>query len=243
MRLLIYNIAYGTGHTGAPYDRLKNAHRLIRTPAHPIAKIADYIESEEPDIVGLIEADSGSSRTKKLNQIELVASKLKHKHVSAVKYNKNHFASLLPIVRFQSNAVLSLSGFSYCDFQFFPVGIKQLIIAVKIGEIFLFLVHLSLRKNIRRRQIEHLAKIAKDKDPCIIAGDFNVFSGAKELEILQKELKLINVNSSSEPTYPAYKPRLELDYILCSHKIKAQAFRVAKVLFSDHLPLIFDFQL
>ncbi len=243
MRLLIYNIAYGTGHTGAPYDRIRNAHRLLRAPRGALAKIADFISSENPDIVGLIEVDIGSSRTRYVNQVEEIASRLKHHHVSAVKYNERHIAASLPIVRRQANAILTRDKIPSSSFHFFPCGIKQLVIEAEVGGIFLFLVHLSVRKNVRTRQISHLAKIARGREPLVIAGDFNTFSGKGELDVLCSELGLINVNSTSVPTFPSYRPRRELDFVLCSRHVRPLAFSVGDVQFSDHLPLTFDFDL
>jgi len=224
MKLLVYNIAYGTGHTGSPYDRLKNVHKLIRTPNTIITKIANYTEKQAPDIIGLIEVDTGSSRTNRLNQVEEIARKISHNHISAVKYNKKHIAYSLPIARFQSNAVLSKHEISFSEFHFMPYGIKQLIIEVKIKKLSLFIVHLSIRKMVRKKQLTYLAKIAKGKNPLIIAGDFNTFSGQKELDELKYELQLFSANSSSEPTFPSYKPKMELDYYTLFIRCKTVSF-------------------
>ncbi|HPN83796.1 MAG TPA: endonuclease/exonuclease/phosphatase family protein [Victivallales bacterium] len=242
MRLLVYNIAYGTGHSGLPSDHIRKAHRFLRTSSSVLDKIAEFISGEDPDIVGLIEVDIGSSRTRYVNQALEIASRLKHHHLSAVKYSRQHIASSIPIVRLQANAILSRDSIPSSNFHFMPCGIKRLVIEAEIGGTSFFLVHLSVRRNIRTKQIAHLAKIANQKRPLIIAGDFNTFSGVSEIEILKKTLHLYDANSDELPTFPSYRPRRQLDFVLCSHEVKKLNFKIPNVSFSDHLPIIFDFE-
>jgi endonuclease/exonuclease/phosphatase family metal-dependent hydrolase len=208
-----------------------------------IAKIANFIANENPDIVGLIEVDIGSSRTKYVNQAEEIATKLKSHHISAVKYKSRGIATSIPILRRQANALLTRDKIPSSYFHFLPCGVKQLVIEAEIAGINLFLVHLSIRKDVRRRQLLYLAKIAKNRKPLIIAGDFNTFSGLFEIEEFQARLGLYNPNLNSMPTFPSHRPRHELDFVLCSKEIKALGFSVPSVGFSDHLPVIFDFDL
>ena len=63
MRFLLYNIRYGTGR------RERNAwmDMLRRTDRH-FEAIAYFIRELEPDVVGLVETDSGSFRTRSRSQ-------------------------------------------------------------------------------------------------------------------------------------------------------------------------------
>ena len=53
---------------------------------------------------------------------------------------------------------------------------------------------------------------------------------------------LRSANSAGLPSYPARAPRLELDFILLSEGIEVRDFRVPDVRFSDHRPLVCDFE-
>lgn len=243
MRILIYNIAYGTGAPKSYYDNINTATRYVRTPHTHIDKIMKFIGEADPDVIGLVEVDSGSYRTKFVNQVEKIAGHLNHHHQSSVKYNQNFLAKMLPIFRNQVNAVLTKKKLPQGKFHFFACGVKRLIIEVNIGGIRFFLVHLALKKEVRKVQLAHLAKLAKGRTPVIIAGDFNTFSGAHEVEEFQDKLGLINPNTDGLPTFPSWKPKKQLDFILCSKYIKIKNFEVPKVRFSDHLPLILDLKI
>jgi len=79
MRFLLYNIRYGPGigkrfHLPVPYSGyLKRTNGNLR-------QIADFIRLVNPDIIGLLEVDSGSYRSERINQAEAIARELRHYH-------------------------------------------------------------------------------------------------------------------------------------------------------------------
>ena len=243
MKLMVYNIAYGTGAPNAFYEHLWTGHRYLRTSQIHLERIMEFIEKEKPDILGLIEVDTGSIRTKYINQVETIANHLDHFHHSSVKYGKDSLGRTLPILRMQGNAVLTKKRIPDSHFHYFPVGFKRLIIELDIGGISFFLVHLALQKRIRQKQLRFLAEIAKKHKNIIVAGDFNTFKGTMEIAEFQKELNLSNPNKKSLPTFPSWNPRRELDFILHSKNIKVTNFSVPEVRFSDHLPLIMEYHI
>ncbi len=242
MRILIYNIAYGTGAPGALFDHLCTMHRYLRTPHSHLQRIVEFIHDSDPDLVGLLEVDTGSYRTNFVNQVELIAKHINHYHHSYVKYGKHFFSHSIPILRKQANAILTKTELPDRNFHFLPVGFKRLIIEVKLDGIRFFLVHLAINRKIRALQLSHLAKLAKGEGPVIVAGDFNTFSGEHEIEALQEELSLFNPNKRAIPTFPSWKPRKQLDFVLCSKSINVIDFQIAKVKYSDHLPIILDIE-
>jgi endonuclease/exonuclease/phosphatase family metal-dependent hydrolase len=149
----------------------------------------------------------------------------------------------LPILNKQANAILTKEKAPVINYHYFPRGFKKLIIEVDVRGVRFFLVHLSLQKRIRRMQLEHLSGIVKTDGPMIIAGDFNALSGPDELEDFQTELGLVNPNKKNIPTYPSWNPKKQLDFILCTKEIKIKKFEAPEVRFSDHLPLILDFDI
>jgi endonuclease/exonuclease/phosphatase family metal-dependent hydrolase len=53
---------------------------------------------------------------------------------------------------------------------------------------------------------------------------------------------LKSANHERLPSYPARRPRMELDFILHTRGIEVDSFSVPEVTFSDHRPLICDFR-
>ena len=243
MRILVYNIAYGTGAPKSYYDHINTVQRYVRTSHTHIDEIMKFIGEADPDVIGLVEVDTGSYRTKYVNQVEKIAGYLNHHPHSSVKYNHNFLTKTLPIFRKQANAVLTKKKIHHGKFHYFSCGMKRLIIEVNVGGLRFFLVHLALKKEVRKVQLEDLAKLAKGRTPVIIAGDFNTFSGAHEIEEFQEKLGLFNPNTEGIPTFPSWKPKRQLDFILCSKCLRIKNFEIPKVKFSDHLPLILDFKL
>ena len=58
-----------------------------------------------------------------------------------------------------------------------------------------------------------------------------------------KAAGLTSANTEGIPTYPSRAPRKELDFVLYQEGIKVTRFEVPEVRFSDHLPLVCDFEL
>ena len=79
--------------------------------------------------------------------------------------------------------------------------------------------------------------------PFIVAGDFNLFWGQEEISLFLRALNLKNANMQALPTYPSWKPRKTLDFILYSEGIRVNDFQVLHEKLSDHLPLMIDFDI
>ena len=72
MRLLVYNIRYATG-TGPAFHLPLPGAGYLRSNRQVLDGITEFISDEDPDIVGLIEVDTGSIRTGMVNQAEHIA--------------------------------------------------------------------------------------------------------------------------------------------------------------------------
>lgn len=64
--------------------------------------------------------------------------------------------------------------------------------------------------------------------------------GEREIETFLAATGLRNANRML-PTYPSSKPTRHLDFILYSKGISIRRLQVPAVTFSDHLPLVVDF--
>jgi endonuclease/exonuclease/phosphatase family metal-dependent hydrolase len=209
-----------------------------------LQRITDFIKAEDPDIVGLVEVDSGSIRSRRINQADSIARALGHYSVYQCKYGEASLNQHLPIVRKQGNAFLAAPRIHGERFHYFDKGIKRLTIELELEHCSIFLVHLSLKYRHRHTQLQalHDLVVASTK-PVIIAGDFNTFWGDHEIYLFMKAARLKNANVGSLPSYPSRAPRKELDFVLYGEGISIRDFRIPSVQLSDHLPLICDFDI
>ncbi len=247
MRLLIYNIAYGTRPPKSTRGMLLTPLRTLRSSERHFSRIVRFIEELAPDIVGLVEVDVGSVRSRRTNQAAEIARALEHQPQPhyAPKYGTRRYPRYMPILRHQTNAILAREGLDAGTHHYLPRGFKRLVLEVGVNGLTLLLVHLPLRKRARQVQIAALADLVRTRTgPLILAGDFNVFSGHRELHELMQTTGLRTANPDHAPTFPSWKPKRELDFILHSPEIRIQQFQVLNdVRLSDHLPLVLDFAL
>ena len=208
-----------------------------------LPEITRFIKSVDPDIVGLIEVDTGSIRSRKVNQAEKLASDLGMNTSYETKYGSRSFNQMLPIVRKQGNAFMAAPRVHGEKFHYFDTGIKRLIIELEMDEYAIFLVHLSLKYRHRHLQLRRLYDLIQETSkPVIVAGDFNTFWGEHEIYLFMKACGLQSANQNSLPSYPSRAPRKELDFILYGDGIQVTDFFIPNVKYSDHLPLICDFE-
>jgi endonuclease/exonuclease/phosphatase family metal-dependent hydrolase len=241
MRFVLYNIRYATG-TGAAFHLPVPGAGYLRSNPRVLDGITQFIKSRDPDIVGLIEVDTGSIRTGLVNQAQVIAKSLGHYSTYQCKYGASSINTLMPIVRKQANAFLAAPRVEGERFHYFDTGIKRLIIELELDDLCVFLVHLSLKFRHRHAQLRHLFELVRHSTkPVIVAGDFNTFWGEHEMALFMEATGLRSANRQRLPSYPARRPRIELDFILYSRGIEIESFDVPDVTYSDHRPLICDF--
>jgi endonuclease/exonuclease/phosphatase family metal-dependent hydrolase len=233
MRFVLYNIRYATG---------SKAHNFMRPSGKNLERISLFLRGLEPDLVGLIEVDQGSYRMRGKNQVELLAESLGHYHSHSIKYAEKSFWRHVPVVKKQGNAFLARDRIRNETFHFFKHGMKRLVIELELDHVVVYLVHLALGGRARHRQLSALYDLVKKAHkPCVVAGDFNALWGEDEIDLFLAATGLQSANAQKEPTYPSINPQRHLDFILYSDKVKPRDFKVPQVPFSDHLPLVVDF--
>ena len=242
MRLLLYNIRYGVGDGASMHMPLPGAGYILGNQ-NVLPDISKFIKSTDPDIVGLIEVDTGSIRSRKINQVEMIATELGMNSSYEIKYGARSINQLLPIIRKQGNAFLAAQRIHGETFHYFDTGIKRLIIELEMDAFSVFLVHLSLKYRHRHLQLRKLYDLIEvTKKPVIVAGDFNTFWGENEIYLFMRAAGLRSANTKSLPSYPSRSPRKELDFVLYQDGITVTNFEIPQVRYSDHLPLICDFE-
>jgi endonuclease/exonuclease/phosphatase family metal-dependent hydrolase len=240
---MLYNVRYCAGIGRRFHMPFPGSGYLKRT--HDVLdQVTSFIGSIKPDIVGLVEVDGGSFRSGRTNQAEHIASALGHYHSFESKYGEKSWVRFLPVANKQVNAFLTNGVIHEERFLYFDHGIKRLVIQLELEDLTVFLVHLSIRFRHRQNQLCELYSLLKDvKKPYLVAGDFNVFWGDPEIELFLAATGLRSANLDSAPTYPSWAPKQELDFILHSREIKISNLELPKVTYSDHLPLVCDFEI
>jgi endonuclease/exonuclease/phosphatase family metal-dependent hydrolase len=242
MRLLLSNIRYGIG-SGVTMRLPVPGVGYVLGNRQNLNRITEFIQQEDPDVVGLVEVDAGSIRTHRVNQAEQIAKALGHYSVYQCKYGEDSLNQFLPIVRKQGNAFLASPRVHGERFHYFEKGIKRLTIELELEACSIFLVHLSLKYRHRQEQLRSLHDlVVQSTKPVLIAGDFNTFWGGHEIYLFMKATGLKSANVNALPSYPSRSPRKELDFVLYGDGIDITHFRIPSVQFSDHLPLICDFE-
>jgi len=241
MRFLLYNIRYGTGHKNKYHLPVPYAGFFKKTEEN-LDQIVNFIKSAKPDVVALIEVDSGSYRAGKCCQADYIGQKLNFNHIVGTKYANGSIVQKVPVLKQQSNALLTNQEIVDFHFKYFDEGVKRLIIQAELKDVIIFIVHLSLKFRHRQHQLAHLQQLIKETDKhVIVAGDFNTFRGNRELELFLSATNLRNANLTNQPSHPSHSPHRQLDFILHSPGLRAENFKIPNIRLSDHAPLVCDF--
>jgi endonuclease/exonuclease/phosphatase family metal-dependent hydrolase len=160
------------------------------------------------------------------------------------KYSDTSMVQKIPVLNKQGNAILTSLEIESQKCHYFREGVKRLVLELELKDFTLFLVHLSLKYRHRQYQLQDLLEMIKDvKKPVIVAGDFNVLWGDRELALFLAASGLITANGEGYPSHPSRSPRRQLDYIFHSPEIQTAGFNIPRIKLSDHAPLICDFEL
>ena len=252
VRLISYNIEYCEGMEGIWYQYLY-FWRNFFPPKKVNREIVDELKKIKPDILTLIEVDTGSFRNRGQDEVRFVEESLHLKSfIERVKYPLHGWLKLfhhVPVLNKQANAIISRYPIINHKYHVLHEGTKRVVIEATLKcpqKVTLLAAHLALGKETRSRQIKELIKIVNSiKNPVILMGDFNTFNGEEEIAELLKRTHLsdkIRLDKESVPfTEPAWHPTRRLDYILTSPQINVKKYSVLHFAFSDHLPLMIDF--
>ncbi len=232
MRFVLYNIRYATGI---------RAHGFVRPSHKNLERIGSFLRELEPDIVGLVEVDYGSYRMgRKIRLSYWLTLWGITIHIPA-NTGSNLSGVISRLSTDRAMLFLPATGFAMKRF-IFDRGMKRLVIELELDHLVVYLVHLSLGGKTRHQQLANLYELVKmTTKPCVVAGDFNMLWGEREIDLFLAATGLQNANSDSLPTYPSRNPSRHLDFILHSPEIAVSNFQVPRVMFSDHLPVVVDF--
>lgn len=198
-----------------------------------LSRIADLVTGY--DLVGLQEIDGGSIRSGFVNQVEYLS------RVAGFPYWYAQLNRDLGPIAQHGNGLLS---------RIEPVGLEDhklpgfipgrgavfLRLPYAGDEIVVVMLHLSLGKQSRDRQLAYVAEQVAHERQVIIMGDMNT---PVSTLLEDSPLKRLNLQPAETvgPTYPAWQPSLALDHVLVSDNLVIKDYQVLNCRVSDHLPI------
>lgn len=237
MKIMFYNIAYGTGMNGSWKRYIYQSWRFFWLPFRAMKQMIETLKKEGPDVLCLAEVDHGSFRNRFRCQARQIAKKLKLPFFKTEpKHQRNSIWQCMTLIRRQHDAILTRKKGEYRRHQL-KSGMKKLVQECIVEGLSIFTVHLAvLSKRVRRKQLKELAEILKNcPRPHLVCGDFNIHKGLEELKDFVRLTGLRRL--IKEPTFPSILPTRYLDIFLASPDVRIKNAGVVRVNYSDHLPV------
>jgi endonuclease/exonuclease/phosphatase family metal-dependent hydrolase len=214
-----------------------------------LQRIADIINHEHPDLVGLQEVDRGVKRTDGRDEIAELGKMTRMDYAFA--HNLDYQGGQYGV------AILSRFPIATTDHRKYENRREEerrgmIRIEVDIGgkTINFVTTHLDYQYDDGRIfETEQMLKFLKDiKDPLIVVGDFDdePKGSAYKLIVADFEDAWIRTRANAEGlSYPADLPVKRIDYIFTrqSEHIRARKAWVVSTLASDHLPVVADLEI
>ncbi|MCX7122607.1 MAG: endonuclease/exonuclease/phosphatase family protein [Gammaproteobacteria bacterium] len=234
LKILTYNIQVAMPSDGIRHYIMHSWHHLFPHPRRNrnLLAIAEVIKPF--DIVALQELDAGSIRSRYINQVDFLAEEAAFPF--AEQQTTRNFG---PFAR-HSKGLLSRFLIHNANHYVLPSklpgrGVTTFCIGSKNAPLFIVNVHLSLGPKSQSEQLGFIRDLTEKYEHVIVMGDFNMSpSQLGELDVFKNRL---NLAVSDALTYPSWKPKKQLDYILLSHSLKVQKAGVLNLPYSDHLPM------
>jgi endonuclease/exonuclease/phosphatase family metal-dependent hydrolase len=228
IRVMTYNI-----HVGVGMDKKLDLQR-----------IADVINRERPDLVGLQEVDRGVERTQRKDEIVELAQLTRMEYAFA------------PNLDYQGGkygvAILSRFPIGRIDHRMYQNkreaerrGMIRVEVKIDGKTVNFVTTHLDYQyQDGRLFEAEQMLEFLRDlKGPLIIVGDFNDEPSGTTYKLMLDQFDdawLISRQTTNGLSYPADKPTKRIDYAFVR---KADGFKVKKAwvvetLASDHIPVV-----
>jgi len=233
VRVMTYNI-----HVGVGMDKKLD-----------LARIAQVINEQKPDLVGLQEVDRGVERTQRIDEIAELAKLTKMDYAFAfnLKYQGGQYGvAILSRVPIQATDHRLYSNLREAE--------RRGLIRAEIklgGQVVNFVTtHLDYQyEDGRVFETEQLLKALENvKGPLIVVGDFNDVPAGGAYKLMRQSFddawSLTNPNGEGL-SYPADKPAKRIDYIFTrsSDRIRAKRAWIPATLASDHVPVVAELEI
>lgn len=245
-RILLTNLGYARGINGSMAHHLRYMHRNLwcapRTQRKVLSALKALIDTQDVDICGLLEIDTGSFPSGGINQLNLLQDAQYNYAHAENKYAINSPLRRLPFTVGKSNGFIARRPYPFKELSF-QCGTKRLIYRVELEPaLLLYFTHFSLSQPIRERQLRELFDLAdRSEGEVILMGDFNILTGLSEIEPLLKVRPLTLMNDPGTHTFLFHHRQLVLDLCICSNSVARRAtLEVIPQPYSDHAALLLD---
>ena len=233
LRVMTYNI-----HVGVGMDKKFDLQR-----------IAEVINAEHPDLVGLQEVDRGVKRTEGKDEIAELAKLTGMDYAFA--HNLDYQGGQYGV------AILSRGPIKQTDHRKYENrreaerrGMIRAEIEFAGRTVNFVTTHLDYQfEDGRVFETEQMLKFLEDvKGPLIVVGDFNDEPGGNAHKLMLtgfEDTWIVSKIKEQGLSYPADKPVKRIDYIFTrrSDRLGVKRPRIITTLASDHLPLVADIQI
>lgn len=229
LRVMTYNI-----HVGVGTDKKLN-----------LARVAEVIKREGPDLVGLQEVDRGVERTKRVDQIAELARLTRMEYAFA--FNLRYQGGQYGVAVLSKFPILSIDHRRYKHLREAERrGFLRVEISVGGRTVNFVTTHLDYRDADNRlyETGQLIAALDRVTTPLIVLGDFNDEpDGASYGLMLQRFADAwLPAGAGAGLTYPADKPVKRIDYIFHNSALRARRSWIPPTEASDHLPLVADLE-
>lgn len=238
-KILLSNLGYLRDVDGTAASHLAKSWRHVYCPLsvqyRSLAALRTIISEHNPDLICLLEIDTGSLTSGGLNQFALLSHDYPC-HDVASKYDANSYLQRWSVTKGKSSAFLAKACHAF-ERIYFTSGTKRLVYRVEVSDsLAVFFTHLSLKEAVRRQQLRELkVLIEREARDVVVLGDFNILAGLGELDELTDGGRIRLMNDPTASTFQLFKKRYLLDVCLMSQNIGKNA-RVSVIpqSFSDH---------
>lgn len=235
-----------------------NVHRCLGTDRRlDVARIAEVIAAQAPDIVALQEVDVGRARTRGVDQASEIARRLGmiSRFHPALKVEEELYGdAILTALPERLIKAGPLPGHPRLP-NLEPRGALWVAITVGRAELQVLNTHLGLMP--REQQIQANALKGPQwlgdparRGPLIVLGDFNVGRRSAPARTLLRGLhdaRAVGKSARATATFPSAMPMRRIDHVFVSGEVKVSAVRAPNDPLtrraSDHLPLVVDFEI
>ena len=198
-----------------------------------LERIADVVA--DYDLVALQEIDSGSLRSRYVNQVQFIADRAQFPFwYTQLNRDLGHLAQ-------HGNGLLSRVEPLEMQDHKLPGAIPgrgAIVARLPYGDetVMIVLLHLSLGERSRRQQLEYVRRMIQHEPHVVLMGDMN--SHLAEL-LFDSPLARSSLRPAGPgaATYPAWRPLRALDHILVSPRLVIRDYEVLDCQLSDHRPI------
>jgi endonuclease/exonuclease/phosphatase family metal-dependent hydrolase len=235
LRIVSYNIQAGIA-TSRYHQYVTHSWKHVlpyRRRAENLDRIAELIR--DFDLVGLQEVDAGSLRSRFVNQVGYLSTRA---GFTSWYHQTNRDLGKLGQHSIGLLSRIPIAG--VCEHRLPGTIPGRGVLVARLGEgtggLTLMIMHLSLGRRARLRQLDYVADLVREYPDVILMGDLNCRSESGEM------IRLVERSGLSEPvhgllTFPSWRPNRNLDHILVSPSLRVVGAGALAFPFSDHLPI------